>query len=494
LLLLLLGLPQPATASGPGFPRDLVQAVLGTAFDVVLDRALEAVPPGVLGLRTVRGAVALDPALGAEWRGGMLGLFQDGRPLLVRPVPNRLAAMRSAAPLAGTVTALLDAAWQASPALREAGAERMLQAAMEAMLEGLDPYSRYLSPAEAAAARIRRVGQSALGLQLAPGPGQAVIVAALAPAGTAARVGLRIGDRLLAIDGEPVSARRLAEAVELLEGPAGSAALLRVQRGGRRFDLVLPREVVAPDSVRWQARDGILWLRIEAFANDTDQRLLAALDQGIEPGKTRGIVLDLRGNRGGLLTQAVATAAAFLTGGVVARTAGRHPDTDRTYLADDEDHAAGLPLVVLVDGRTASAAEIVAAALADRGRAVVIGSATTGKGLIQIVAPLAHGGELDLSWARVLAPSGWPIQDLGVLPAICTSRDEAEAAVALLRQGQSPAVPALRRMRPLRAPLPPAEVAALRAACPPAEGREGDLAVAAALLENPAAYAEALGR
>lgn len=472
----------------------MVQAVLATAFDVVLDRALEAVPPAVLGLRTLQGVMALDPSLRPDLRAGTLLLSQDGRLLLARPVPPGAATARQAGPLAVAVAALLEQAWQASPALRAAGADRVLQAAFEGMLEGFDPFSRYLSPAEAAAARSRRVGQSALGLQLAPGPGNAVVVAALAPAGTAGRVGLRIGDRLLAIDGEPVAARRLAEAVAMLEGPTGSAAILRIQRGARRLDIVLPREVVPPDSVRWERREGILWLRIEAFANDTDQRLLAALDQGIEPGEMRGIVLDLRGNRGGLLTQAVAVASAFLTGGVVARTAGRHPDTDRTYLADDEDHAAGLPLVVLVDGRTASAAEIVAAALADRGRAVVIGSATTGKGLVQIVAPLANGGELDLSWARVLAPSGWPIHDLGVLPAICTGRDESEAAVALLRQGQSPAVPTLRRVRPLRAPLPMAEVAALRAACPPAEGRESDLAVAAALLENPAAYAEALGR
>ena len=154
----------------------------------------------------------------------------------------------------------------------------------------------------------------------------------------------------------------------------------------------------------------------------------------------RGVVLDLRGNRGGLLGQAVAVASAFLAEGVVAQTGGRHPDAARTYVSAGPDLARGVPLVVLVDGRTASAAEIVAAALSDRGRGVVVGSATTGKGLIQAVVPLPNGGELLVTWSRVLAPRGWPIQGLGVLPAVCTSlgAEATAAALARLRQGEPP--------------------------------------------------------
>jgi carboxyl-terminal processing protease len=271
---------------------------------------------------------------------------------------------------------------------------------------------------------------------------------------------------------------------------------LRLRRDGRTLRLVLPREVVPPDTVRAERRGGLLWIRIDGFANDTDRHLAEALAGGLAAGDMAGVVLDLRGNRGGLLGQAVSVASAFLSGGPIARTAGRHPDADRVYLADDEDRARGLPVAVLVDGRSASAAEIVAAALSDRGRAVAVGSATMGKGLIQVVAPLPNGAELHVSWARVLAPTGWPIQGLGVLPAVCTSLGE-EALSALLlalRRGESPMEPTLRRARLVRAPAPAAELSALRAACPPAEGREADQQAARAVLEAPSAYAAALAR
>jgi carboxyl-terminal processing protease len=209
------------------------------------------------------------------------------------------------------------------------------------------------------------------------------------------------------------------------------------------------------------------------------------------------VVLDLRGNRGGLLGQAVAVASTFLPGGLVARTAGRHPDAARQYLADEADRARGLPVVVLVDGRSASGAEIVAAALSDRGRAVTVGSATMGKGLIQVVAPLPDGGELLVTWARVLAPQGWPVQGLGVLPAVCTSlgAEALAAEVAALVAGRPTRMaPVLARQRAARVPVPAEEVAALRGACPPAEGREADLAVARLLIETPVAYAAALAQ
>jgi carboxyl-terminal processing protease len=208
------------------------------------------------------------------------------------------------------------------------------------------------------------------------------------------------------------------------------------------------------------------------------------------------VVLDLRGNRGGLLGQAVAVASAFLDGGVVARTAGRHPDAARIWQAGGPDLAHGVPVVVLVDGRSASAAEIVAAALSDRGRAVVVGSATMGKGLIQVVVPLPNRGDLLVTWSRVLAPLGWPIQELGVLPALCTSlgAEATEAGLARLRRGDPPMALALARLRAARAPVPQPEVVALRGTCPPAEGREADAAAAQALIDTPEAYSAALAR
>ncbi len=445
----------------------------------------------------------LEPALRPELRAGTLLLSGRERLLGSRPVPATAAGRppeAAARPLAAAVAALFDAAWRASPAIRAAGVERMLQSGFEELFNHLDPYSRYMTRAEAREARARRLGQAALGLRFAAGRGPprgagSVVIAAVTEGGVAAQAGLRLGDRVLAVDGVRVSADALPEAAALLEGPPGTRVRLAIQRGRRRFEVVLPRILIPPDTVRAERREGILWLRIEGFANDTDRRLaveVAAARQEAPP--LAGIVLDLRGNRGGLLGQAVSVASALLPGGVVARTDGRHPEAARLYLADAADLAEGLPLVVLVDGRTASAAEIVAAALADRGRAVVVGSATMGKGLIQVVVPLPNGGDLLVTWSRVLAPLGWPIQDLGVLPAVCTSlgTEATEAALAALAaEGRAPMAEALARQRAARAPVPASETTALRNACPPAEGREADLDAARALIGQPRALAAA---
>jgi carboxyl-terminal processing protease len=148
----------------------------------------------------------------------------------------------------------------------------------------------------------------------------------------------------------------------------------------------------------------------------------------------------------------------------------------------------------MVDGRSASAAEILAAALADRGRGVVIGSSTLGKGLVQTIAPLPDGGELFVTWSRVLAPRGWPIQGLGVLPQVCTSlgQDALSWQLAALAQGHQTMAKALETHRTARAPLQPTQILAIRNACPAAEGRESDLDTARLLILDPAAYAAAL--
>ncbi len=502
-----------ARAAEAGFRRDLAQAVLASAYEAILLRHLEAASPGELGLWMLRGLEVIDPALKVELRAETLLVSRAGRVLGARPVPppgqGGGPGVAAAGALAVAIAALFDAASRVSPALREAGAERMLRSGFEELFNHLDPYSRYLTPEEARAARARLLGQSALGLRLATiggagadGGRSRVTIAGIQPGSVAEQAGLLAGDRLLAVDGFPVTGGDLRGAAALLEGPAGTEVTLTVQRRRRRLEVVLPRLLAAPETVRAERQHDIIWLRLEGFANDTDLRLAAQLraelsGQDTPPPPPRGIVLDLRGNRGGLLGQAVAVASTFLQGGLVARTAGRHPDATRLYLADAADLAGSLPVVVLVDGRTASAAEIVAASLSGRGRAVVVGSATQGKGLIQIVVPLPDGGELLVTWGQVLAPLGWPIQGLGVLPEVCTSlgAEATDATLARLAAREpSPMAPVLARLRAARAPVPAEEVTALRNACPPAEGRETDLAVARALLETPIAYGAAVAR
>jgi len=184
----------------------------------------------------------------------------------------------------------------------------------------------------------------------------------------------------------------------------------------------------------------------------------------------------------------------LLPAGVVAVSAGRDPAASRIWRSTRGEAAPGLPVVVLVDGRTASAAEVLAAALADRGRAVVVGSATFGKGLVQTFTELPGGGELFVTWSRILAPRGWPLQGLGVLPQICTSQGEqaVERELQALNAGIAPMAAAIARERASRAPVPAAEAVAIRSACPAAVGQEIDLEVAHYLIENPAAYVTAL--
>jgi carboxyl-terminal processing protease len=477
------------------FPRAGVERVLGEAFGLVLERHLQRAALSDLALWSLRGLTVIDPRLDGAVQGAQLQLAANGQPLSAVPLGARAegdpAAMGDA--LGAALAVLYEAAWHASPALRRAGIERMIASGFDEVFNHLDPYSRYITPIEARAERERRVGQSGLGLRIAV-RGGALSVVSLTPFGPAASAGVRRGDRLLAVDGRPLSAGDPGLAATLLEGPEGSEVVLTLSRGARRRDVTLVREVVVPETVSAERTEDILWVRVTGFSVMTERRITAALVDGFAARPPRGVVLDLRGNRGGLLTQAVAVADTFLASGDVVRTEGRHPDAVRRYEAGGQDLAQGRPVVVLVDGRTASAAEIVAVALSERRRAVVVGSATTGKGLIQLVAPLPNRAEILITWSQVVAPSGWPIQGLGVLPALCTSLgpDALAQGLSQLNAGQAPMAGPLARQRAARPPVLPSESAALRGTCPPAEGRASDRAAARALISSPPAYHAAL--
>ena len=291
--------------------------------------------------------------------------------------------------------------------------------------------------------------------------------------------------------------------------PVGSDVVLRWQprwqsrwqsprwhsRGAPPREARIARALVPPQSVFSETLAHMLILRVARFNRSTEADLAAPIAQAMAARRPPdGIVLDLRGNPGGLLREAVATADVLLPSGVVALSAGRDPAASRIWRSTRGEAAPGMPVVVLVDGRTASAAEVLAAALADRGRAVVVGSATFGKGLVQTFTHLPGGGELFVTWSRILAPRGWPLQGLGVLPQICTSRGEqaVERELQALNVGLAPMAAAIARERATRAPVPAAEAVAIRSACPAAVGQEIDLEVAHFLIENPAAYVTAL--
>ena len=476
------------------FDQKRVTDVTATALDFMAPRTLEAVSLPVLAAWGLRGLTTLDPSLSVDVTVGEARVRQllpgTTTPRVI--VDGTVPAAGDTAGWSRTIAAAGRAAWNVSAPVRAAGTQGFIQTFFDEVFNHLDPYSRYAAPAEAATDRIRRDGRASLGMTLGR-VGDGFVIQAVERDGPAAQAGIRAGDRLLMIDGEDVQGAELEDVVAALAGQEETAISLTVRRrGGAPRTLPLTRVQLVASTVEVRRSGALTVIRISLFARDTADRLRRAMPRDRRAGT--GVVIDLRGNRGGLLRQAVAAAGVLLAPGPVARTEGRDPEAVNDFRASGEDPALGFPVIVLVDGRTASAAEIMAAALADRGRAVVVGSATQGKGLVQTVAPLPDGGELFITWSRVLAPLGWPLQGLGLMPQVCTSQgqDAMNRQLTALREGWQPMERILARHRSARAPIPAAEQVEIRRFCPAAEGTDRDLAAAKVLLASPGAYAAAL--
>ena len=496
LLLLLFGIPahgQPVATAASSWDSKLAAQVYLTALTFIAPRTLEPVALAQLTIWGLRGLTALDPALSVESRDGQLILSSAGRVLARLPVPTA-AEDRPAAWVDATI-ALSNAAWNASVAVRRAGTTGILRAYFDELFNHLDPYSRYVPPYDAGDDRARRTGLAGAGITLFR-QGNAMLVKSVISDGPAGLAGLRTGDRILEVDDQKVASETVATVSEWIAGPEDTIVeVVYRSRDGRTHNIELMRAMVPPETVFSERLGEVLILRITSFSRRTDARLAAELQRGMSvPHPPVGLIIDLRGNRGGLLREAVAVADELLPAGLVATTAGRDPESSRVWRSNDGQMITNIPVVIVVDGRSASAAEILAAALADRGRAVVLGSITLGKGLVQAITPLPDGGELFLTWSRVLAPLGWPIQGLGVLPQVCTSlgQEVLNRQLANLTEGSQPMESAIARHRATRAPVPTAQVLAIRDGCPAAEGRDSDLQVARYLITHPAAYTAAL--
>lgn len=481
-----LGLVALLVLAGPGHAAGSdpqAGAVLRAGLAALVERHIDPVDLPALTLAGLRGLSLTDRRIAAGLDGRTLVLRRDDAPVarIPAPAPEAVHAWAAAA------VRLIEAAQAASPALARRPREALVRAFFDEALATLDPYTRYVPAEEARAGRVRRLGESGLGLDLAPDPAGARIVRVIddAPAWAA---GLREGDRVLAIDGRPTARLGVDDLARLLEGEESAPVTLVVRRDGARSEtIVLARAMVAPETVSLSWTSAVPVVRISAFNRLTDRRLARAVVEAAhrDPAPP-GLVLDLRGNRGGLLRQAIAAADLFLTSGVISVARGRHADASRVHKAEGADIAGGLGLAVLVDGASASSAEVLAAALQDNGRAVVIGSVTTGKGLIQAVVPLPDEGELHITWSSLHAPAGYPLQGLGVLPTICTSRgvEVARRALSDHAAGRPPEAAAGWRATAGRAPAAE-ELGALRDACPPAEARALDIDAAVWLFRGP---------
>jgi carboxyl-terminal processing protease len=248
----------------------------------------------------------------------------------------------------------------------------------------------------------------------------------------AAKAGIQPNDLITHIDNKPVTELTLNEAVDKMRGTPGTKITLTVRRGGvsgQPFDVTLTRAVIKIQSVKWEIKDDVAYIRITTFNEQTQiglDKALTETSQKIGP-KLIGYVLDLRNNPGGLLDEAISVSSTFLDAGKdVVSTRGRHKEENQYYTAKGGDRTHGKPIVILINGGTASASEIVAGALQDQHRAVVMGTKSFGKGSVQTIIPIADAGAMRLTTARYYTPSGRSIQQLGIEPDITVQPSKIE--------------------------------------------------------------------
>jgi len=310
--------------------------------------------------------------------------------------------------------------------------QRLMQNAARGMVESLDGHSTLLDERAYAQLQASTHGSYAgIGVEVA-GVAAGLRLVRCLPGSAAERAGLRAGDLLVRIDGTPAGAANLEAALEALRGPAGSTVRLTVQRAaGVAREYVLQRAEVAVVSVAAETlAPGYGYLRISEFTNSTPGEVSAAIGRlrAANPPRLHGLVLDLRSNPGGVLESAGAVADEFLEQGTIVSAEGRTPESRFRLSATPGDLAAGVPMAVLVNGGSASAAEILAAALRQNGRATLLGRRTYGKGTVQTIIPLADGEALKLTTSRYYTPSGASLNGLGLTPDVVFTGTEAPAA------------------------------------------------------------------
>jgi carboxyl-terminal processing protease len=464
--------------------------------DQITDLSLEPISGQTLVLVGAKNLMKLDPHL-VVTIGGQVGdrhvtLNYDGNPFANYAVPSEIDDVTGGQVIAG----LIAAAKKASPRVAAMSEDAIDKAVFDGMTGALDRFSRYAAPDEARDQRAARDGFGGIGVTLETAKDDFSITA-VSENSPASRAGLEVSDKIVAVDGNPVAGRPASEIIRQLRGPIGSVVVLTVARPGApaNLDFTMNRALVVVPTVTVSHDGNIAIFRVASFNQSTTQRVTEGLIEAERQvnGHLTGVVLDLRGDPGGLLDQAVSLSDLFIAKGPIISTVGRHPASHQYFAATGHAMVPSTPIVVLVNGGSASASEIVAAALQDVGRAVIVGSSSYGKGTVQTVMRLPNDGELTLTWARLVTPSGYYLQAHGVVPTLCTAgiADSPGAVDAIL---QRPVDARDVDASHPRASLTDAAWSTLRRSCPTeAANSPLDLKVAERLLSDPTRYAAALG-
>jgi carboxyl-terminal processing protease len=299
---------------------------------------------------------------------------------------------------------------------------KLIESAINGMLMALDPHSSYLNAQEFRDMQVQTRGEfGGLGIEVTMENGVVKVVSAIEDT-PASKAGLLSGDLITALDKKPIQGLTLEEAVEKMRGPVNAPITLTIERKGvdNPFDVAVTRDVIHIKPVKYNAEDDVGYVHITSFSEQTTADLQKAVDdlkKKIGP-KLKGFVIDLRNNPGGLLDQAISVSDAFLDQGAIVLTKGRNIEETQRSNARPGDIAEGKKIVVLINGGSASASEIVAGALQDHHRATIVGTRSFGKGSVQTIIPLGSNGALRLTTARYYTPSGRSIQAKGIEPEV----------------------------------------------------------------------------
>jgi carboxyl-terminal processing protease len=326
--------------------------------------------------------------------------------------------------------------------------QKLMEAAINGMLTSLDPHSSYMNAKDFAAMQVQTKGEfGGLGIEVTQQDGYVKVVSPID--GTPAdKAGMQTGDIITQVNGATVVGLTMDQAVDLMRGPIGSEVVVTVVREGVKepFDVSIIRDIIKVAAVKGRVVGDTVVLRITSFTDQTFAGLKAefkkAVDEAGGADKINGFVLDLRNNPGGLLTQAIDVSDAFLNEGEIVSTRGRNTVDNERFNATPGDLANGKPVVLLINGGSASASEIVAGALQDHRRAIVVGTKSFGKGSVQTIIPVRGDGAMRLTTARYYTPSGRSIQALGVMPDIVVNQppvdpDKAATEEATAKENQS---------------------------------------------------------
>ncbi|MBS8262368.1 S41 family peptidase [Roseibium polysiphoniae] len=305
---------------------------------------------------------------------------------------------------------------------------QLIESAINGMLTSLDPHSSYMSPKSFRDMQVQTRGEfGGLGIEVTMEDGLVKVVSPIDDT-PAYKAGVLAGDLITHIDGEQVQGLTLNEAVEKMRGPVKTDIIVTIRRegAGEPLDITITRDIIRIRSVRWREEGDVGYVRITQFNEQTFDGLKKGIEEtanNIGEDKIKGFVIDLRNNPGGLLDQAIAVSDAFLERGEIVSTRGRNSDETQRYNARSGDLTEGKPVIILVNGGSASASEIVAGALQDHRRATILGTRSFGKGSVQTIIPLGANGAIRLTTARYYTPSGVSIQAKGIAPDIESLQD-----------------------------------------------------------------------